>query len=243
MISLLCPTRGRPIAASEFLNSVTDTVSGTYEVEVVFYHDDDDPTLSPNFKSGNTWRTKTNHKKVMAVNTIGPRLVMSDYWNKLANIAQGDILGMMADDIRIRTSFWDVLVAQEFETWPDKLIFLFGRDGIQDENLGTHGFVHRRWVETLGHMTTPHFGMDYADTWMNDVARMVGRRVYKENLYTEHMHVSVQKSEPDATSDERIKRGEDVNYPALYDSLYSLRLEESDKLRSVINLDREQSRA
>ena len=57
------------------------------------------------------------------------------------------MLGQMGDDIVLRTLGWDQLVEAVFERWPDRIVFVHGRDG----------FLHRRWVDTLSYFVPPAF--------------------------------------------------------------------------------------
>jgi hypothetical protein len=45
MISICCPSRGRPELAMRMINTVYNTVSDKSKIEFLFYLNDDDPTL------------------------------------------------------------------------------------------------------------------------------------------------------------------------------------------------------
>ena len=34
------------------------------------------------------------------------------------------------------------------------------------------------WVETVGYFVPPYFSSDFNDTWLNEVADMIGRKIY-----------------------------------------------------------------
>jgi len=130
----------------------------------------------------------------------GPRIPCGQCWQKAYEASDGDILMLCADDLIFHTPGWNNSVAAEFEAVPDRILFVFGNDGIQFEALGTHGFVHRRWTEAVGYFTTSHFLSYYNDTWMDRLARYCGRRKYLPNLDIEHIHPSVNKRPMDETS-------------------------------------------
>ena len=111
-----------------------------------------------------------------------------------------------ADDIRFRTPGWDEAVIEAFEKYDDKIVYVYGRDGIADERMATHGFMHRRWYEALGYFTWPAFSSDYGDLWNHTIARKLDRLHYIEEVYTEHLHPAVNKAELDATHRDRIDR-------------------------------------
>ena len=188
MISLLTPTRKRPELMLKMARSALATGNN---FEFVFYVDDDD-SLS---ESGINQLPPENTKTVR-----GPRIPCGQCWNKAYEVCTGDIAMMCADDLLFHTPGWNNIVEAEFAAVPDKILFLFGNDGIQYEALGTHGFVHRRWVETLGYFTPPYFMSYYNDTWLDRLGRMSGRRKYLPNLNIEHIHPSVGKRPMDETS-------------------------------------------
>ena len=91
MISVLCPTRGRPGNVRRLVRSATGTAAGP--LEFVFYIDDDAPGSVP--------RDVAAMDGVVVV--CGPRLVFSDMWNACFAKASADVLMMAADDFVFRT--------------------------------------------------------------------------------------------------------------------------------------------
>lgn len=195
-VSVLVPTRGRPINVRRLMESGMRTAQ--LPPEFLFYLDDDDPTFD----------------QVMDViyglggdYVVGPRIVLSEMWNRLAERATHDILMHCGDDIIFRSSHWDALATEVFERdWPDKIGLVHGRDGYQDRRIATHGFYHRRWVEMLGYLVPPYFASDYNDLWNTEIADAVGRRRYVPEIYTEHMHPAAGKGDLDLTHRERLAR-------------------------------------
>ena len=115
---------------------------------------------------------------------------------------------MCADDIRFRTDCWDRMVADVFELYPDRILYVYGQDGNPDNDwLATHGFMHRRWYETVGMFTWPGFSCDYADKWNTEIAQALGRKHFLPGMFTEHMHPAFGKAELDLTHQERLARG------------------------------------
>ena len=220
MISILCPTRNRPQNIERMWKSIVKTAYNPMSIELVIYVDDDDKSYD---------KLSIPHIKVR-----GPRIVLSDTWNKCAKIAEYNILMYAGDDIVFKTSNWDKVVTQTFNKFEDKIAFVFGRDGsVHDGNYGTHGFVHRKWFDTLGYISPPLFSGDYSDTWINDVAKLVGRHVHIDIL-TEHLHPDFKKSELDATYIEKYERMKKEKTADLYFSLNAERQIDADKLRKVM---------
>lgn len=220
MISILCPTRGRPDNMRRMAESARETAVG--EVEILFYVDDDDR------------RSRRTAERLGAGVVTGERIVLSQMWNVLAEKASGDIVMQCGDDIVFRTPGWDVRVEETFGRYPDRIVFVYAEDLYPTTWHGTHGFVHRRWIDAVGYFLPPHFSCDWSDVWLNQVASALGRIVYLPDVITEHMHVTLGKAAYDRTHDERIHRGRRDNVLDLYYQLAPERARDVEKLRTVM---------
>lgn len=220
MISLLLPTRHRPDNLKRLWQSVIDTANNINDIELIVAVDDDDDSYD-GLDFGDIQKY--------------PRMILSQYWNECAKRAKGDILMHLGDDIIFRTMGWDTSVKEVFAEYPDNIVFVYGNDGsnVHDGNFGTHGFIHRKWMETVGYFVPPYFSSDYNDTWLNDVAKMIGRHRHIQIL-TEHMHPDLKKAEYDDVYTERIERHQRDNVGQIYDTKHNERLEDAEKLRSVM---------
>lgn len=191
--------------------------------EIVCYIDEDDPSYEGDFGPVKFVR--------------GPRIVLSNMWNKCAAAATGDIFGQMNDDIIFRTRGWDLDVENEFAAWADRIVLVHGSDGSHHPSgrgeFGPHPFLHRRWAETLGYVTPPYFSSDYGDTWLNDIANVIGRRRYRA-FVIEHMHFWFSKGPQDETSNDRLERHSRDNVARLYDDLAPLREVDVEKLKAAL---------
>jgi hypothetical protein len=127
-----------------------------------------------------------------------------------------------------------LLILDRFEQFPDRIVLVYGRDGIHDRNLATHGFLHRRWVDTVGYFVPPLFASDFNDTWLDEVARAVGRRQYVPEVYYEHLHPAVGKAPMDRTHQERLQRHVRENCDQIWRDTAGLRKLDADKLRAAI---------
>jgi glycosyltransferase involved in cell wall biosynthesis len=224
MISVLLPTRGRPRNIKRLHKSILATADNFRDIELIIAVDDDDKSMDKLLNSPPTNTTIFSCK----------RQVLSQYWNDCYKKANGDILMHCGDDIVFRTKGWDTKVKETFERFPDNIVFIFGNDGSpHNGKFGTHGFIHRKWAETVGYFVPPFFSSDYNDTWLNDVAKMIGRHVHIDIL-TEHMHPDLKKARLDKTHKERIERHQRDNVGQLYESKHNERVEDANKLREVI---------
>lgn len=219
MISLLCPTRRRRDRLEAMWASAKETASGP--LELVIYTDDDDQSY------------EELAADIRRVN--GPRICLSEMWNHCYEASTGDILMHCGDDILFRTPGWDKVVIEAIERFPDRIVFVYGNDGshVHDGRFGTHGFVHRRWVETVGYFVPPYFVSDWNDQWLNDVAGMIGRHVHLPIL-TEHMHYVFGKAAHDETYREREARGAAADVGAIYSAKHAEREADAAKLRAVM---------
>lgn len=225
-ISILCPTRGRPESVKAMLASLRRT--STVMPEVVFYVDDDDGTFPKECEGPD-------------VNVLrGPRIVMSEMWNRCAQEATGEILLLSGDDVIFKTKGWDGQVRRAFAAFPDRLVMVHGDDGIWHEKFGTHCFLHRAWIDAVGYFAPPYFSSDYNDTWINDVFNALNRRVYLDFL-TEHLHPMAGKGKWDQTHKERLERHKKDNVEQLYKDLLPERLADIQKVKARLGKPWEQS--
>lgn len=163
------------------------------------------------------------------------RQVLSEYWNIAYKEAIGPIYMHCGDDVVFQTQGWDDKVIEAFNAIPDKIGFVYGDDGDpnKDKNFGTHGFLHNNWVDAVGYFVPPYFSSDFNDTWLNEVADMIGRK-YKIDILTEHMHFAFGKGELDLTHAERLVRHWKDKMPELYESKADERKADAEKLRKVM---------
>jgi len=191
-------------------------------VEVVAYVDDDDDSYDFSLPRLRYVR--------------GPRIVLSEMWNKCYDIALGPIYGHMGDDIIFRSDNWDALIKNMFSSYEDKILFVHGDDmsDVHRNNFGTHGFIHKNWVDAVGYFVPPYFSSDFNDTWLNDVANALNRRVYIDAVKTEHMHYVFNKAEKDQTHEERLARHANDRVDEIYAAKKPEREADVEKLRKVM---------
>jgi glycosyl transferase/beta-hydroxylase protein BlmF len=220
MVSILAPTRGRPHNVRRLIESVRATAAG--EVEIIFYVDEDDD------------KTRQLIGQVDATFIVGPRIILSECWNRCAEQANHDVMMQCCDETVFRTANWDRYVRAEFDKVPDKILLVHGNDGIQGAGLATLGFIHRRWADTVGYFVPPYFSCDWNDMWLTEIADALRRRVYLAEVYTEHMHPVAGKAPMDKTHQERLDRGSRDNVNALWHQLAPERQRDVLKLRRVM---------
>lgn len=180
MISFCCPSRGRPELAKRLIDTATETQTG--DTEFLFYLNDDDEKLEQ-------YKDLLDEKHY----TIGPNQSTCYSWNLMADKATKDIVMLMGDDVQVQTKDWDMLIANEFDKYEDKILMVVPSDGRAkgnkksgsetklwpDEPLpAAHFAVHKNWVNTLGYLAPPFFWHWHVDTYTQKVARKLGRCLY-----------------------------------------------------------------
>jgi hypothetical protein len=228
LISILVPSRGRVEELGQMVQSAYETAIYPRSLEVWAYVDQDDPEYS-NYISD--WDCAP------ARFISGERRLLSECWNvcaKAAFLRGSEIVMHGGDDIVFRTPGWDQQVRDAFAASPDKILLVQGDDlSPNREALATHGFVHRRWVETVGYFLPPLFSCDWNDVWLTEVADAIGRRVMLP-FVTEHQHHSFGKRERDRTDSEREQRGADDDVVGLFNRTKQDRVRDAAKLKAVM---------
>lgn len=206
-ISILVPTRQRARMFLDLYTSAMDLAGHPGKIEFVYYTDDDDDSYDKmNLYNG--------------THISGERVVLSEMWNKCYESATGEIFMHCGDDIIFRTEGWDDIVRNTFEQHPDRILFAFGDDGSSESNkneFGTHGFIHKNWVETVGYFVPPYFVSDYNDTFLNEIGKKIGRHLSMP-IFTEHMHYSLGKMQIDQNTQDRLDRHEKEHPQDAYNS-------------------------
>jgi hypothetical protein len=201
-ISLLVPTRKRPDKMQLVWDSSCSTAKHPSDLQIVFYIDNDDADSIDKVKS----MISKDNVSGRIVHIVGKRLKMgSNMWNIACNKADGEIFWLGGDDNIFRQKNWDEIVRKEFLKFPDRIAYVYGWDGLRRDELGTHGFLHRNWVEAVGFFVPDNFVFYKTDQFLTNLASQIGRKVFlKDILIAEHMHYSKGKSKKDTTYLERL---------------------------------------
>ena len=232
LISILVPSRGRPDWLQRTVATAFMTAVHPRRIEFVIYLDEDDARLE-----SYTLQLRFAMKSEFEANLrmiVKPRALLSECWNVCAKKAKGEILMHCGDDLTFDTPGWDGMVRQAFDEVPDKILFAYGNDlGPHGETFGTHGFIHRRWMETVGYFVPPLFSSDWNDVWLNDVAKMIKRHRLLP-FVTEHHHYTFGKAPRDETHAEREERGARDQVVELFKKTEKERKQDAAKLKAVM---------
>ena len=226
-ISLLLPSRKRPVQIRRMIESARDTATFPDRVEVVARFDEDDHGSAE------------EARKCGAVVIIGPRhREITRMWNECFDVCHGSIVQQSNDDQVIVGKGWDVMVQNAFDEVPDKILLVQGNDTLgHGGNFGPHAFLHRRWVEALGYFIPPYFCSDFGDAWINELADRIGRRRYVP-FNIEHQHFSHGFLEMnDETTKERLQRHAEDDPDSIYYSPEKMqeRIRDANKLAKLMD--------
>jgi len=182
MITILCPSRGRPDKFKAFLDTVKETSDGG--VEVLLYLDDDDKTL-----------LNYPEDPILTIYIDTPRYLGPAY-QYLYERSDGDIVMMGADDIRFRQQGWaDKVVASATQ---DNIFLSSFDDGGRPKKENGHPFMGRGFVDAIGFLTHKDIAHACVDNWVVDIARGIDRFYYLD-LGIEHVHPKYKKGQWDDT--------------------------------------------
>lgn len=178
--SILIPTKNRPKNILNVLSTIYKTAKDIKNIETIFYVDNDDEISKQTIDkvgSSNIKYTSSEQK-----------VLFSDMWNQAYKESCGEYLMLCGDDVEFHTKDWDQKILSKFDKYEDKIAYVFPKDGYANGKLGVHGFVHRKWAEIVGFFTPPYFAYWYADTWLDEVSKMIKRAEYAEDVEITHYH-------------------------------------------------------
>lgn len=178
--SILIPTKNRINNIKNVVKTIYEKANDKENIEVIFYVDIDDNDSKNCIDSLNNKNVKwasSEHK-----------ILFSDMWNHAYKKSTGQYLMLCGDDVEFQTQDWDDKILDAFDKIEDKIAYVCPDDGHQSGRLGVHGFVSKKWIELIGFFTPPYFSYWYADTWLDEVSRMINRFIYVQEVKIIHCH-------------------------------------------------------
>jgi len=225
VLSMLCPSRGRPRQLAALAQSIADTASPR-GVELLVYLDADDPDLG-------MYQQKLAPFK-FAHSTVGERVTVGKAWNILAGKARGNLLMLGSDDLLCQSVGWDRVLQKEAGRFADGIFALWPDNGAGGESLRGRPVVSRRWYKTLGYFTPEHFEFGGAAAWLAEIAGKLDRIHRAVGAIIEHRQPSGGGSAR-ATALARIERENQARRDATrYAQLAGERAAAVDKLRAIL---------
>lgn len=175
MISVVCPSRGRPELAKRMVESLLKDPG--VDIEIKIYLNIDDPKLEEykNILDPTHYEVGVDRSPVYS-------------WNKLALESKYDIVFLMGDDAQVDTPQWGKQIVDIFDQYPDKIIMVSPKAGTLGKSKCPHFFLHKNWINSVGYFVPPFFHHHYIDFWVRDVARELRRYIHLEEFVMPIIH-------------------------------------------------------
>lgn len=192
MLTVICPSRGRPDAAAEVMKTFQATAVDL-DSRLWFIVDPDDETLEdyPNSLEEPVVLTYQLAEKP-ALGGMLPPLNMAIRIKEILP-KRVTVVGFVGDDHRFRTPGWDAAIDDYLE---EHLGVAYGDDLLQRQNLPTQWFVSRPIVDVFG-MGLPTLRHLYIDDYWKTFASAADCLYYMPDIVIEHMHPTAGKAEWD----------------------------------------------
>jgi hypothetical protein len=176
MISILAPSRGRPLKSFDTLSKWCRMAEGE-DFEIIISLDADDDMsyryLFPNHKTENVQLIVRQNRSCV------------DAINNAVKVSKGNLFIVVSDDTDCFPK-WDTALLKEVEGKEDYL--LKTDDGIQNY-IVTMTVMDRKYYERDGFIYHPDFRHQFADTYLTCLADIRGRLLFS-NLKFPHLHYS-----------------------------------------------------
>ena len=206
LISLLCPSRGRPKKLESLIKSVANTAMDPSRIEILIYVDDDDTERFEYLLSHKVLVTDPEISNLLNIDLLIDEPLRTPIINNiLVERAQGDIMMIANDDLIFRDKNWDVRIDEEAIKFPDEIYCMWFNDGRYQDKLCTFPILSKKWVNTLGYIEPFLFEHFNCDLWTWQIGMMIDRLHYIPDILVEHLHPDKGKSKPDKTTERNLK--------------------------------------
>ena len=106
------------------------------------------------------------------------------------------------------------------------------------EPLAVNSFIHRKYTDLVGRYVQDIDDYIFQDTWLNDVFKMIGRKVYMHDIVIKHLHFSEGGTEDDVSKElESHRKGVWDNNQLWANTFIPLIKQEASLLKSHLNHD------
>lgn len=186
MISVLCPSRGRPAACKR----MAESVNATSDADVMVYVDNDDP-LAQEYRD-----TLPTSAILFRGESVGRGAAI----NNLCQWVISDRYLLVSDDVTFVRSGWDQEIERAMHEFQDEigLVHLASENGMSHVNWPC---VSRTWVDALGWFNPPNLKTHCQDTVLGCLAHAIGRIKYIEPQVIHHTVMRAENFEADAAED------------------------------------------
>lgn len=180
-IAILVTTRGRPERFLRLVDSFIKSAIFSDRVKILGYVDDDDHVSLSAF-APYIGKQESNSFEIH----VGPRplalgIAVNDLYQKAKN--DYDLFFFIGDEHVVETKGWDLEFDRAFSTCPDGIVLGYVRDptitelGSGESEQVTLPIMTRAWGDCLGYFWPDDFPFWWSDTWLDEIALMVGRKI------------------------------------------------------------------
>lgn len=235
-ISILIPTRNRIKNMIRLLESIEQTCVDKLP-QIILYVDDDDRSYE-----------SLHHNKDITI-VHGPTIKLSNTYNFLRKhiLEENKIIMIAGDDITFTYKGWDQDVKNAFKNGPRDGLIMVGFQPEEElnktagvsQNFLTNFFISKIWHFLLGYTTPPYFWSDYCDTWFNELADAIDRKIVIPKVGINHLHYLNNKAEFDETYRARIEAKQYYRPDVVWNDTSGVRLSNIGKLKEYIKKSNE----
>ena len=224
IISVILPTRCRPIQAKKFLESLYINSHQPDQVELIICIDDDDDSYN-NF---HTYFEKT-------IILRSPRTGMGQITYEGICKSKGEIILLCNDDVIVKTKGWDDEFRKIHRFFPDHIYLMSPNDENKSNSLFVFPTFSRKLFNLLCDYPRIYKGA-FIDTHLHEIFKSLkykghDRIVFLEHIRFTHNHFRVTGEKPDKTYLDRKRFGDDRNFLCTVQQ----RITETEVILSVIN--------
>ena len=194
-ISLILPSRQRPIQAMQVLKEWVENCDNLDNLEIIVSTDESD--------TGSLYRECQYKKTTLGIEQICNSRVICNPNNNLvqaanagAKEATGDILILISDDFAC-IEHWDTHLLKEIGGTTD--FVLMTKDGTPDQTILTLPLMDRVYYERYGYVYHPAYKHLFSDTHLMSVAQLTGKLI-QSNLEFKHNHYTLTGGKADEVS-------------------------------------------
>ena len=233
IFSILTPTRNRPEKCQRFVESIKRTTREHGRIELLFYIDNDDPSMGKYRKIEEVYTTDFLRIKMFE----GPAKSVSKSWNDIAAISNGDYMIMGNDDLVYDTVSWDQKLERHLVNLEDPYHMCWVNDDINGNRHCAFPIISKEWYKTVDYFTPGVFHFGYNDTWVYDVAKRIGRHKYFGDILVKHLHFSHNPSERDDTTERNRTQEKGNLYKkdlVIFNQTATIRQRDAEKIQHAI---------
>lgn len=169
------------------LESIKLTKSNETNIEIIFRADETDELLNNNVFMMKCFEYIDIRLYINFL--FGPETFpdLGTLWNEAYKECTGDYIQYGGDDLVYETKDWDIKVVNGFAKFSDEIVLVWASDSSFGSSLATHGFLSKKWVDTLGWVFPPN-KMTYAnDNMIHNIAAKLSRLFYIGEVNIKHI--------------------------------------------------------